>query len=74
MDAIVECFGRVDTKKLRCRGCDRILRSSRYEEMDWFEDAREYSGRVDTKEWSCRGSNRILWSSRYNEIVVSRMQ
>ena len=33
MDAIVECFGRVDTKKWRCRGFDRILRSSRYEEM-----------------------------------------
>ena len=59
----IEYSGRVDTKKWRCRGCDRIFWSSRYEKIDvtieysgrvvqkngGVKDAIEYSGRVEKK-------------------------
>ena len=34
VEDVIEFFGRVDTKKLRYRGCDGIFWSSRYKEME----------------------------------------
>ena len=55
----MEYFGRVDTKKLNCRGCDRIFWWSRYVEIEMsmmrknilVEWIRRNAGVTDAKEY-----------------------